>query len=83
MFPPLYLCRLFICNVDTHVESHPIKINYVAICSRSKFNLTGLVVTSAEMSPSRSTNDSVSCIFSYEYLSETAKSNYAAKRLGV
>ena len=42
MFPPLYLCRLFICHVDTHIESHAIEINYVAICSRSKFNLTGL-----------------------------------------
>ena len=34
--------RLFICYVDTHVESHAIKINSVAICSTSKFNLTGL-----------------------------------------
>ena len=41
MFPPLYFC---ICYVDTHVESHAIKINSVAICSRSKFNLTGLIL---------------------------------------
>ena len=39
--PPLYFCRLFICYVDTHVESHAIKINSVTICSRAKFNLTG------------------------------------------
>ena len=45
MFPPLYFCRLFICYVDTHVESHATKINSVAICSRSKFNLTGLMVS--------------------------------------
>ena len=39
------------------------------------------VVTSAEISPLRRTNDAV-CIFSYEYLSETAKSNCAVKRIG-
>ena len=39
------------------------------------------VVTSAEVSPSRRTNDAV-YIFSYEYLSETAKSNCAVKRIG-
>ena len=39
------------------------------------------VVTSAEISPSRLPNDAV-CIFSYEYLSETVKSNYAVKRIG-
>ena len=39
------------------------------------------VVTSAENSPSRHTNDAV-CIFSYEYLSETTKSNCAMKRFG-
>ena len=44
MFPLLYFCRLIICYVDTHVKSHAIKINSVAICSRSKFNLTGLIV---------------------------------------
>ena len=38
------------------------------------------VVTSAEISPSRRTNDAV-CIFSYEYLSKTAKSNFAVKRI--
>ena len=37
------------------------------------------VVTSAEISPSRHTNDAV-CIISYEYLSETVKSNCAVKR---
>ena len=42
MFPPLYFCRLFTYYVDTHVKSHAIKINSVAIFSRSKFNLTGL-----------------------------------------
>ena len=44
MFPSLYFCRLFICYVDTHVESHAIKINSVAICSRSKFNLIRLIL---------------------------------------
>ena len=39
------------------------------------------VVTGAEIRPSCRTNDAV-CIFSYEYLSETAKSNCAVKRLG-
>ena len=39
------------------------------------------VATSAEISPSRHTNDAV-CIFSYEYLSETVKSNCAEKRIG-
>ena len=44
IFPLLYFCcRLFISYVDTHVESSAIKINSVAICSRSKFNLTGLI----------------------------------------
>ena len=38
------------------------------------------VVTSAEIRPSRRTNDAV-CFFSYEYLSETAKSNCAVKRM--
>ena len=37
------------------------------------------VVTCAEISQSRRTNDAV-CIFSYEYLSETAKSTWAVKR---
>ena len=46
MLPLLYFGRLFICYVDTHVKSHAIKINSVAICSRSKFNLTGLQYTS-------------------------------------
>ena len=32
------------------------------------------VVTNAEISPSRRTNDAV-CISTYDYLSETAKSN--------
>ena len=39
------------------------------------------MVTSAEMSPSRRTNDAV-CIFSYEYISETAKSNWSVKSIG-
>ena len=39
------------------------------------------MVTSAEISPFRRTNDAV-CIFSYEYLSEMAKSNCAVKRIG-
>ena len=39
------------------------------------------VVTIAEIGPSRRTNDAV-CIFSYEYLSETAKSNCEVKRIG-
>ena len=39
------------------------------------------VVTCAEISPSRRTNDAV-CIFLYEYLSESAKSNCAVKRIG-
>ena len=39
------------------------------------------VVTCAEMSPYRRTKDAV-CIFSYEYLSETAKLNCAVKRIG-
>ena len=39
------------------------------------------VVTSAEINPSRHTNDAI-CIFSYEYLSETAKSNSVLKRIG-
>ena len=39
------------------------------------------LVTSAEISPSRRTNDAV-CIFSYEYLSETEKPNCAEKRIG-
>ena len=43
MFPAIYFCRLFICYVDTHVEMHTIKINPVAICTGSKFNLTGLI----------------------------------------
>ena len=38
------------------------------------------VVNSAEISPYRCTNDVV-CVFSYEYLSETAKANYAVKRM--
>ena len=38
------------------------------------------VVTSAEISLSRRTKDAV-CIFSYEYLSEAAKSNSAVKRI--
>ena len=33
------------------------------------------------MSPSRRTNDAL-CIFSYEYISETAISNCAVKRIG-
>ena len=37
-------------------------------------------MTSAEIRPSRRTNDAV-CFFSYEYLSETAKSNCAVKRM--
>ena len=45
MTPLLHFCRLFICYVDTDVESHVITINSVAIFSRSKFNLTGLQIT--------------------------------------
>ena len=40
MCPPPII--FFICYVDTHVKSHAIRINFVAICSKSKFNLTGL-----------------------------------------
>ena len=39
------------------------------------------VVTSAKISLSRCTDDAV-CIFLSEYLSETAKSNYAVKCIG-
>ena len=39
------------------------------------------VVKSAQISPSRRTNDAV-CMFSYEYLSEMAKSNCVVKRIG-
>ena len=39
------------------------------------------VVTSAEIRPSCRTNDAV-CNFSYDYLSEAAKSNCAVKRIG-
>ena len=39
------------------------------------------VVTIAEISSSRRTNDAV-CIFSYEYLSKTGKSNCTVKRIG-
>ena len=41
----------------------------------------GLDVTSAEISQSRCTNNKL-CIFSYEYISETAKSNCAVNRIG-
>ena len=39
------------------------------------------MVTSAEISPSAVRNAAV-CIFSYEYISETAKSNWTVKRIG-
>ena len=42
MFPPLCLCRLFKYYVDTPGESNVIKIDYVAIFSRAKFNLNEL-----------------------------------------